>query len=96
MKNVVLNKKFDVEKNRRTKVFTKKEKNIIIRKKNNPLNKNRRRVYEREGLFMNGTKDVILNEIMKELNFIERVFFKKKIIKMYNKVRVDIVNAMLK
>lgn len=36
------------------------------------------------------------NEVMKELNFIERIFFRKKFIKVYNKVRINIVNAMLK
>lgn len=41
-------------------------------------------------------KNVILNEVMKELNFIERIFLKRKIIKIYNKIRIDIVNAMLK
>lgn len=77
------------------KVFTKEIKNNIISKKYNPLNKDEG-FYEREGLFMKETKDVVLDEVLEELNFIERVFFKKKFIKVYNKVRINIVNAMLK
>lgn len=30
-------------------------------------------------------KDVILDEVIKELNFIERIFFKKKFVKVYKK-----------
>lgn len=29
--------------------------------------------------------EIILNEVMKELNFIERIFFKRKFIKIYKK-----------
>lgn len=66
------------------KVFTKEIKNNIINEKYNPLNKDES-FYEREGLFMKKTKDVVLDEIMEELNFIERIFFKNKFIKVYKK-----------
>lgn len=66
------------------KVFTKKEENNIINQKYNPLNKDES-FYEREGLFMKGTKDILLDEITEELNFIERIFFKNKFIKVYKK-----------
>lgn len=66
-------------------VFTKKEKNIIISKDYNPLKVNYELIYERDGLFMNETKDILLNEITEELNFIERIFFKNKFIKVYKK-----------
>lgn len=45
---------------------------------------------------MKETKDVILEEVMEELNFIEKLFFKRKFIKIYNKSRVNCINAMLK
>lgn len=48
------------------KVFTKEIKNNIISKKYNPLNKDEG-FYKREGLFMKETKDVVFNEVMKEL-----------------------------
>lgn len=67
-----------VEKNLK-KVFTKEESNNIIRKKYNPL---KAKKFEREGLCMK-EKDILLEEIIKQLNFIERIFFKKKFIKIY-------------
>lgn len=84
-----------VEKESR-KVFTKEKSNNIIEKDYNPLNKDYKGFYEREGLFMKETKEVILEDIFNELNLIERIFLKKKLIKVYNKIRVNIVNAMLK
>ena len=84
-----------VEKESR-KVFTNKKSNNIIKTIYNPLNKDYKSFYEREGLFMKETKEVILEDIFNELNFIERIFLKKKLIKVYNKIRVNIVNAMLK
>lgn len=61
------------------KVFTKNESNNIMRKKYNPLKANK---CEREGLFMKETKDVILDEIVKELS------------KKYNK-REQVVKVLL-
>ncbi len=84
-----------VEKESR-KVFTNKKSNNIIKTIYNPLNKDCISFHEREGLFMKETNDVILEDIIKELNLIERIFLKKKLIKVYNKIRVNIVNAMLK
>ena len=66
------------------KIFTKEIKNNIISEKYNPLNKDES-FYESEGLFMKETKDVLLNEVIEELNFIERIFFKNKFIKVYKK-----------
>lgn len=66
------------------KVFTKEIKNNIINEKYNPLSVDDK-IYEREGLFMRETKDIVLDEIMEELNFVERIFFKNKFIKVYKK-----------
>lgn len=66
----------------RENLFTKSQTNNIISKKYNPLNKDEG-FYEREGLFMRETRDVVLEEVLGELNFIERIFFKKKFIKVY-------------
>jgi len=53
----------------------------IIRKKYNPLNKDCK-IFEREGLDMK-EKDIVLEEVIEQLNFIERIIFKKKFIKIY-------------
>ena len=80
MKNVVKN----ILKNSQEKVFTNEEMNIIIKKDYNPLKVNYK-IYKRGGLFMKGTKEVELEEVMKELNIIEKIFFKRKFIKIYKK-----------
>ena len=59
------------------KVFTKNNGKGIIYNKYNLLNKNY--FYEREGLYMRKTEDIVL----KRLNIVERVFFKKKFIEIY-------------
>jgi len=42
-------------------------------------------------------KDILLlEEIGEKLNFIEKIFFKKKYIRIYNKARINTINAMLK
>lgn len=64
-----------VEKNLK-KVFTKEESNIIMRKDYDPLNKDCKKSYEGEGLFMKETKDVVLDEEMKKL-IISKEDFKK-------------------
>ncbi|MCI8640982.1 MAG: hypothetical protein HFJ59_03810 [Clostridia bacterium] len=82
-------------KKERQRLFTKKDSNNIMKKDYNPLNKDKG-FYEREGLFMKETKDVILDELLEELNFIERIFFKMKFIKLYNKARINITNTIIK
>jgi len=67
--NVVLNAK---------NIFTKKESNNIMKKEYNLLS-------EREGLCMKEIENLELNEVLQELNFIEKIFFKKKFIKIYKK-----------
>lgn len=59
------------------KTFTKNDGKGIIYNKYNLLNKNY--FYEREGLLMKETEDIVL----KRLNIVERVFFKKKFIEIY-------------
>jgi hypothetical protein len=59
------------------KTFTKNDGKGIIYNKYNLLNKNY--FYEREGLYMRKTEDIVL----KRLNIVERVFFKKKFIEIY-------------
>lgn len=59
------------------KTFTKNDGKGIIYNKYNLLNKNY--FYEREGLLMKETEDIML----KRLNIVERVFFKKKFIEIY-------------
>ena len=79
-------------------LFTKSQTNNIINKKYNPL-KVDDEIYEREGLFMRGTKDVVLDEVTKGLNWKERAIvriFSRTFIKVYNELRINIVNAMLK
>ena len=56
-------------------IFTKNQTNNIISKKYNPLNKDEG-FYERKGLSMRGTKDVVLDEVMEGTSFIRRIIFK--------------------
>lgn len=60
------------------KTFTKNMGKDIIQSKYNLLNKNKD-FYEREGLDMRRTEDIVL----KELNIVERFFLKKKFIEIY-------------
>lgn len=62
------------------KVFTKEMKNNIINEKYNPLN------YEREGLFMKGTEDIVLDEVVKELS--KKYNRSEKFIKLLTKICV--------
>ena len=59
-------------------VFTKEYAKNIIRKKYNPLNKDEG-FYEREGFFMRKTEDIVV----KKLNIVERIFFRKKFTEIY-------------
>ena len=80
MKNVVL-KKF---KKCRKKVFTKKKDKDIIKRNCNPFEVNYKKIYKRgRGLYMEN--EILLNEVMEELNFIEKIFFKKKFFEVYKK-----------
>lgn len=65
-----------------TGVFTNKLKYNIIKSIYNPLNVNCKTIYKKEE-FMK--EKVVLNEVIKELNIIERIFFKNKFIKVYKK-----------
>ncbi len=66
-----------MEKNEK-KLFTNSKSNNIMRK-NNPL----KAKSEREGLFMKEKDVVLLEELGEKLNFIEKIFFKKKYIRIY-------------
>ncbi len=79
-----------MEKNEK-KLFTNSKSNNIMRK-NNPL----KAKSEREGLFMKEKDVVLLEELGEKLNFIEKIFFKKKYIRVCNKVRIVTINTMLK
>lgn len=77
------------------KVFTDDGSNNIIKKDYNPLNKELYRNYEREGFIMKETKDIILNELEKELNFEEIDIIEKYsniFIKIYRKGMIDCFN----
>lgn len=66
------------------KLFTKVGKTNIMKKNYNPLDKDCK-IFESEGLFMRKIEDVEVKGLIEELNFIERIFFKKKFIKIYKK-----------
>ncbi len=79
-------------------IFTENNGKIIIKKKYTPLNKDKG-FYGRKGLYMREIKDVVLDEITKELNFVEKIIvivFFRTFIKVYNKTRIDIINKLLK
>lgn len=71
MENVVL----DVVKEN-VKVFTKEEKNNIISENYNPLKVNFKLICEREGLYMKRTRNILLEEVIEEPNFLEKIFFR--------------------
>ena len=80
------------------KIFTKNMGKDIIDSKYNLLNKNND-FYEREGLFMRKTKDIVLDEVMEGLNWKERIIvriFKGTFVKVYNISRINTFNKMLK
>ena len=89
----------DVAKKLSKKLFTREDKNIIINEKYNPLKVNFKLIYEREGLCVNKTKDVLLNEITKELNLKEIIIlkiFKKTFYKVANLTRITVVNNLIR
>lgn len=82
-------------------VFTKNESNNIMRKKYNLLNKDYKKICEREGLFMKETKDVELKEIekSKELNLKDRIIIKlfpKTFVKVYGIAGKRVFNNIYK
>lgn len=66
-------------------IFTKSISNSTIKKNYNPLKVNCKIYKRRDGLYMRKTKDISLDEVIEELNFIEKVFFKRKFIEVYKK-----------
>ena len=90
MKNV---KKYIILKSKKKQII------LFIRKDYNPLVKFIKDFTKERDYFINKTKYLELNELMKELNFIERVWakiFSKEIIKVYNIIRVQTLNSYLK
>ena len=67
----------EIDEKSRRKIFTKNDGKDII-KKHNLLNKNFN-FYEREGLPMREKKNIVL----KKLNLVEKIFFRKKFIEIY-------------
>ena len=81
------------------KVFTNEERNNIINEDCNPLSKDYKKIYERGGLFMKETNDVILSKIMKQLDWKGKIvgrLFPKTLIKVYNNSRINTLNDFLK
>lgn len=64
------------------KEFTIRERKDIINKKCALLNKDES-FYEREGLYVKLMNNELLIEVTNELNFIEKIFFKRKFIEIY-------------
>ena len=96
MKDVVKNE--IVNENQR-KIFTKNDGNSIIDKKYNLFAANNKKYLQRKGLFMKNTKEIILDEVTKELNWKEKIIvniFNKTFNKVANLIRINIVNQMLK
>ena len=82
MKNIVLK---DSKKNRKVckKVFTNKKGRDTIKKKCIPFKVSYKICKRREGLHM--MNDVSLSGLLKELNFIEKIFFRRKFVEVYKK-----------
>ena len=64
------------------KEFTIRERKDIINKECALLNKDES-FYEREGLYVKLMNNELLIEVTNELNFIEKIFFKRKFIEIY-------------
>lgn len=73
------------------KMFTKDERNNIISEKHNPLKVNYKNLFEKEGLFMNRTKEVLLDEEENTLikNFSKSEKFIKLLIKICYDFKID-------
>ena len=53
---------------------------------------------QKKGLYVMKTKDVVLNEIIKELNWKERLvvkIFRKTFSKSCNIIRIDVINKLM-
>ena len=80
-------------------VFTKEDAKNIIRKKYNPSTANNKKYLQRKGLLMKKIEDITLNEVMKELNWKERIIiriFNKAFNKVSNLIRIKMVNNIIK
>lgn len=87
-----------VEKNYE-KTFTKSRGKDIIRTKYNFFTANNKKYLQRKGLLMKETKEIILNEVTKEINWREKIIikvFNKTFNKVANLVRISTVNQMIK
>ena len=81
------------------KIFTKKEAKYIIEKKYNLFTADNEKNLQRKGLPMKKTEKITLNEIIKELNWKEKIIvmiFNKTFNKIANLVRINTVNQMIK
>ena len=81
------------------KIFTKNDEKDIIDKKYNLFAANNKKYLQRKGLFMKNTKEIILDEVTKELNWKEKIIvkiFNKTFNKVANLVRINTVNQMIK
>lgn len=88
----------NVEKNNE-RIFTKNNEKDIIYKKYNLFAANNKKYLQRKGLFMKNTKEIILDEVTKELNWKEKIIvkiFNKTFNKVANLVRINTVNQMIK
>lgn len=76
------------------KMFTKNSGKDIIQSKHNLLNKNNN-FYEREGLSMRKTEDIVLNKVLNGLSLKERILvkiFSKTFSKVYRKGMIECFN----
>lgn len=102
MKDVVKNeviRELNCKEKINTNVFTKNMEKGIIGKKYNFFTANNKEYLQRKGLSMKETKEITLNEVMKEINWKEKIIikvFSKTFNKVANLVRINIVNQMIK
>lgn len=97
MKDVVENeaiRELNCKEKINTNVFTKNNGKDIIYNKYNLLNKNND-FYEREGLSMRKTEDIVLNKVLNGLSLKERILvkiFSKTFSKVYRKGMIECFN----
>ena len=81
------------------KIFTKNNGKDIIKKKYNLFTADNEKNLQRKGLPMKKTEKIILNEVIKELNWKEKIIvmiFNKTFNKIANLVRINTVNNIIK